>query len=82
MNKKLSNKITSTYIIFLMIIAGFAGLLVFEGVVDVGDVEATKTIIVAKSGGGNYTTIQAAIDNASAGDTLGSIMEHTMRLCL
>ena len=59
----------SIYLIIALVTLGFTGILVFEGIVDTGCVEA-KTIVVDINGNGNYTTIQAAIDNASAGDTV------------
>ena len=72
MNPELKKRIASIYTIFLIITTGFAGLLVFDGVVDYGglDVAAAKTIIVDKGGGGNYTMIQAAINAANVGDTI------------
>ena len=48
---------------------GFMGFLVFEGIVDEGSVEAA-IIYVDTGGGGHYTTIQAAVDNANPGDTI------------
>jgi len=54
----------TTYLIISLITMGFVGILVFEGIMDEGSVDA---IIVDSKGGGHYTTIQAAINGASAG---------------
>jgi parallel beta-helix repeat protein len=59
----------SVYLIFALITITFAGILVFEGVVEKENVQAS-TIIVDKNGGGNYTSIKAAIQNAVNGDTI------------
>ena len=62
-------KLLSACFVFALITAGFIGLLVFEGGVDERGAQA-KTIIVDKAGGGNYTSIKAAIAAANAGDTI------------
>lgn len=49
---------------------GFTGIIIFEGVFDEVSVEAAATRYVGGSGPGNWTKIQDAIDNASAGDTI------------
>ena len=70
MLENFTNKIMTINIIFLMIAVGFAGLLVFPGVVDEGVVEGAPTQYVGGSGPGNYSKIQDAIDDASAGDII------------
>jgi parallel beta-helix repeat protein len=57
------------FIIFSFITLGFVGVLTFQGILDIDGVKATN-ITVAKGGGGDYITIQAAIDNAIDGDTI------------
>jgi parallel beta-helix repeat protein len=49
---------------------GFSGVLVFEGFKDTSNVMAAGTIVVDCNGGGNYKTIQAAVDAAQPGDTV------------
>jgi parallel beta-helix repeat protein len=66
---KLKQRITSIYLIFALVTLGFTGILIFEGIMDTGSVEA-KTIIVDENGFGNYTTIQAGINAANPGDTV------------
>ncbi len=68
---KIRKELISAYFVVILVTVGFAGLLVFEGVVDDdGGAAASSIIIVDKSGGGNYTTIQTAINAANAGDTI------------
>jgi parallel beta-helix repeat protein len=67
--QSLKESLISAYIILALLTAGFAGILIFEGVVDEGGVDAA-TIIVDIGGGGAYVKIQDAIDNAQAGDTI------------
>ena len=57
------------YLVFLMVTSGFIGLFVFEGIMDECVVEAA-TIIVDGNGGGDYATIQDAINNATTGDII------------
>ena len=52
-----------------LITVGFFGLLIIDVTLNQCTVEA-GTIYVDSSGGGDYTTIQAAIDNATSGDTI------------
>jgi parallel beta-helix repeat protein len=66
---KYRNKIRNLLIIILLIIVVFSGILVFESLVNYGNVDATS-IIVDCNGTGDYTTIQEAIDNAISGDTI------------
>jgi parallel beta-helix repeat protein len=74
--------ITSAYIIFALVTAGFVGLLVYEGIVDEGGVEGAAVHIVHSGGGGNYTKIQNAVDAASPGDIIyvwdGSYFENVV----
>jgi parallel beta-helix repeat protein len=60
-------QLISIYIIFALVMLSFVGILVFEGVVDEGGVEAA-TLIVGP--GQTYTKIQDAINNANPGDTI------------
>lgn len=70
MNTSILKKVlVTTYIIIILVTVGFNGILVFEQMlVDVG-VDAIS-ITVNDDGGADYTTIQDAIDNAGAGDTI------------
>jgi parallel beta-helix repeat protein len=59
------------YTIFLLITAGFTGVLFIDWMIDSGAAEGSRTtIIVASNGHGDYTRIQDGIDNATAGDTI------------
>lgn len=69
-NIKIQKGIISIYVILILVTSGFIGLQVFEGVMNDGSVEATSVHYVYWKGYGNFTSIQAAIDNASAGDTI------------
>ena len=67
---KHSNKgIISLYIIITLITVGFIGLISFDITVEEGQA-LPQTLIVDPKGGGDYTKIQYALDNASAGDTI------------
>jgi parallel beta-helix repeat protein len=66
---KLKQKIMKVYNIFIIIMIGFSGILIFEGIMDEERVNATS-IYVDSNGGGNYKKIQNAIDNASDGDII------------
>jgi len=63
-------RLVSAYIVFLMITAGFVGLLVFEGVVDEGGVDAATLTVGQAGSGAQFNSIQAAINVASPGDTV------------
>jgi uncharacterized repeat protein (TIGR01451 family) len=69
LNKK-SNfaiKFSSIFIIFFLVCVSFSGLLIFEN----DNVNASVTThYVGGTGSGNYSTIQAAINKASTGDTV------------
>ena len=58
------------YIVFLIVTAGFIGILMFEGVLDKDGAVAATTRYVGGGGSGNYSKIQDAIDAASDGDTI------------
>jgi parallel beta-helix repeat protein len=60
----------STGIIFLLLTAGFLGILVIDGILDQPSVSAATTRYVGGTGVGNYSTIQDAIDAAASGDTI------------
>jgi parallel beta-helix repeat protein len=59
----------SIYIIFSVLSGSLLGLFIFHDVHDDGGAKAA-IIYVDSLGGGQYTSIQAAIDNASVGDTI------------
>jgi parallel beta-helix repeat protein len=61
--------IITIYSIFTLLFCSLIGLFIFEGIQESGCVQAT-VIYVDSLGGGHYTTIQEAIDNASIGDTI------------
>jgi len=58
-------KMLSFGIICLLVLSGFFGILNFEN-----DGVKAKTLYVGGSGGGNYTSIQKAVEAASTGDTV------------
>ena len=62
--------VLSVYLVIALITGVFIGLLLYEGVTDEGGVEAATTIIVDINGDGDYTSIQSAVNSASAGDTI------------
>ena len=61
--------VVSVYIILALITGGFVTLFVVENEIFEMSVEAA-VIYVDDDGQANYTSIQAAIDNASSGDTI------------
>lgn len=69
----------STFLIFLLITAGFISVLIFNGIFDEGSVTGA-TIIVDCYGTGDYDSIQAAVDASIPGDTIfvwdGSYFEN------
>ncbi len=70
MNKsKVKNALATVYLIFIFITLGFINFVTFDIGINETSVQAA-TIYVDSQGGGNYTSIQAAIDNASSGDTI------------
>ncbi len=66
---KFRKRIISIYIILILIITGFIGILLFNESMKDGGVEAA-TIIVDWNGGGDYKKIQDAINAAKAGDSI------------
>jgi len=62
-------KLFSVYVMVIMVAAGFMGLLM-SGTSDDQFNSDAAVLVVDKMGGGNYTTIQAAINNANSGDTI------------
>jgi len=58
------------YSVFIMMTAGFVGMIGFEGVVDEVEVEAATSTVGQVASGAQYNSIQYAIDNASSGDTI------------
>ncbi len=66
-SKEYNVKFCSTVIIYMLVISSFLGLFIIEN--DNLEVEAA-TYYVGGTGGGNYSKIQDAIDNASSGDTV------------
>ncbi len=53
-----------------MIFTGFIVILDYDEIADTSGVTASSVLYVGGFGPGNYSTIQAAIDNASAGDII------------
>lgn len=67
---RVKSALASLLLIFSLMTTGFLGFIIFEAGRDHGSVEAAKVIYVDSAGGGEYTTIQEAIENASTGDTI------------
>ncbi len=67
--RKIPNCLVSINLILSLIFIGIIGGLTFECVNDNSFVSA-KSIIVSQFGGGDYYTIQEAIDYATSGDTI------------
>ena len=65
---KFKKGIVSVCFVFLLITSGFIGILVFEGVMDEGGVEAATTRYVGL--GQTYSTITSAIAASTPGDTI------------
>ena len=66
---KLKKRIMSINIIFILITAGFIGMLFLNGCIKDGEVEAASIIVDCK-GLGNFSKIQDAIDYANSGDII------------
>jgi hypothetical protein len=58
-SSKIIGYVVSIYIVIALVTSGFVGILIFEGIVDEGGVEAA-IITVDDDGGGDYSSIQAA----------------------
>ena len=69
MDYKFGKFILSIYFIFLLITTCFFGMVILDKTTDYTSAGA-KIIYVDAAGNGNYTTIQAAVDNATSGDTI------------
>jgi parallel beta-helix repeat protein len=66
---KVKNALASIYFIFIFITLGFLNFFTFD--IGINETGAQAAIIYVDSqGGGNYTSIQAAIDAANPGDTI------------
>ncbi len=61
--------IISIYLVLSLLITGLIGFFILEDIVDDSGASATKYYVDLK-GHGNYTSIQAAINAASVGDTI------------
>ncbi|UCH89200.1 MAG: right-handed parallel beta-helix repeat-containing protein, partial [Thermoplasmata archaeon] len=66
---KIKFNLLSIYLVFTLITAGFIGILIYEGVVDEGGVEAAIITVDCK-GGGHHKTIQDAINASKTGDII------------
>ena len=66
----IEKSLVSTFIVIALVTSGFIGILVFEGMVEEGGVEAVTILYVGGSGLGNYSKIQDAINDANPGDTI------------
>jgi parallel beta-helix repeat protein len=66
---KIKISILSVYIIIALITSGFIGFLIIEEYMEIGNASAVDVIVDPK-GGGDYTKIQYAIDNASTDYTI------------
>ncbi len=67
--KHIMKFLITLYLVSSLITIGLFGFLIFDGLKDCGGAEAT-IIVVDSKGGGNYTSIQAAVNNANTGDTI------------
>jgi len=63
--RSLRKRLMSAYVVFAMVVGGFGGLLVFEGVV-----EEAKAATLTVGPGQTYTTIGTAITAANPGDII------------
>ncbi len=64
---KFNTRFGTLFLICMLVFATFTGLFIFK---NDNSVTSATTYHVGGSGAGNYSTIQAAIDTASAGDTV------------
>lgn len=64
-----TTKLTSLSLAFMMVLSIFAGSMAFVGTVAAVD-ESTADIVVDDDGTGDYETLQAALENATDGDTI------------
>jgi len=62
--------VTIAIIIFLFFVASFVTSCYANNTGDIQQTRSGKTLVVNATGGGDYTSIQWAVDNASDGDTI------------
>ena len=70
MFKRIKKDLISLYVIYILIAVGFLYILDLGWFIDNDCVQATNTYIVDINNNGNFTSIQAAVDNASDRDTI------------
>ena len=68
-NDGLKRSLLSIYIVFALVIMGFFGILIFNGLFDQAGVQGA-TLVVDPAGNGDYMTIKEAVENASDSDTV------------
>ena len=62
----MKSRLISISVMCLLVTTGFLGFITFESYV----IRAANTLYVGGGGGGNYSTIQEAINSANPGDTI------------